>query len=122
MTLKSARYSVYLAVVILVVGWIAISGMEFSVMPLSEARVYGSPYTNEVAETVPASAALEVVECIETGSDFYYLIRTRSGNEGYVFDLRMRYESAWRFPSFNRLLRGPLYSLSCMSMKQRWGV
>lgn len=96
--------------------------MEFSAVPLAETRVYEAPHASEAANIVPASAVLELIECIETGSDFYYLVRTRNGSEGYVFDLRMRYEAEWKFPDFDRLRRGPLRSLSCVTMTQRWGI
>lgn len=102
--------------------WLVLASIGFSAETVGETSFYPVQGDRDVFAKMPSSTKFNIIECFDTGSDFYYKVRLGSGVEGYIYELNMRYERRWGWPGAKELMISPVAKISCLTMSKNWGV
>jgi len=103
-------------------AWVTVASMNFSAKTLASTAIYQDTTSQNIIVKVPPSTRLDIVHCFDTGSDFYYAVQSETGVEGYVYELRMKYQRSWHMPSFRKLFSNPMPNVSCLTMTNNWNT
>jgi len=101
-------------------AWITLASMSFSAKTLASTAIYKNTSSQDVLVQVPPSTRLDIIHCFDTGSDFYYAVKSENDVEGYVYELKMNYQRSWHVPSFRKIFSNPIPNISCFTMTKNW--
>ncbi|WP_369935403.1 hypothetical protein [Xanthomonas tesorieronis] len=102
--------------------WITLASVSFSAKTLTTTPIYQDISAQNIVAQMPPSTRLDIIHCFDTGSDFFYAVKSDTGAEGYVYELSMNYKRSWHMPSFRKLFSNPIANISCLTMTKNWDV